>query len=178
MVLGNAGFAALVITLVKTLDIRFDMDFLYQAIYLAAIVFSLVLLYLILSRRANFQKLMKKADKLIEKYLIDSVKMQKVNWEEILHINEGYGFARVEVQPDCLYCGMKLSVSGLVKHDIIVVAIERITDFIPTPDGDQTIEPGDMLVCYGRMDNIRTELVDKAAAPVIQENDSNGDSKK
>jgi len=159
MILGNAGFITVVITLLKTTDIKFDINFLYQALYLIGIIFLLYILFLILSRRVDVQKIIGKLDKLIEKYLLNTGTAQKEKWEEIFHTKEGYGFARVEIQPENPYCGQALTTTGLSSHQIIVVTIERESEFIPTPGGDETIESGDRLVCYGKLNSIKEKLV-------------------
>ena len=175
MILGNAGLATVVITILKTLEVHMNINFLWQAVYLVAIILLLYILYLILSRRADTKQIIDNLNKLIEKYLLNAGEKKTKMWEEILHLKQGFGFARVIIEPACIFCGTPLVTSGLVQHQIIVVAIERESQFIPTPGGDEVLEPGDMVVCYGKLKNIRKEFVDMVKEPVAP---GDGDSQK
>jgi hypothetical protein len=51
-----------------------------------------------------------------------------------------------------------LSQSELREHDITVLAITRDVETIPNPKADTKILPGDELICFGKLENIRNQL--------------------
>ena len=152
IVLGNAGFATILVTLLKNSGVGFNIESFNEIINLILIVILCIILYLIVFRNATVKDL----NRLFEKILSASHKFKDNSIEEVLYSEEGYGFARLKITEKSNVCGKKLSDINLEKYKVIIVAV-RITKgdkFIPAPKGDLIIEPSCVLICYGNVENI------------------------
>lgn len=87
----------------------------------------------------------------IERRLVDKYGLtEAASVEEILYLQEGYGLTRLQVPDDSPVVGRTLQELRLKRHEITVIAIERGTEFIAVPTGEDTLEAGDHLIVYGR----------------------------
>jgi len=154
IVIGNAGIISIMITMIRTFHIQVKEDLIQKAIYFLIIIAIFAIIYRLLTHRAFSTKI----DNYIENYLRRHVTFKKLKWEQIFSQKEGFGIARVNIQKDNPYCGKTLEDSGFKHHKILVVAIDRGDDFIPTPQGNEIIQPDDLLLCYGNLENIKSEL--------------------
>ena len=69
------------------------------------------------------------------------------------------GVSSVKIDEESPFQGLSLKESGLRQRDITVLAIERNGQTLPNPDGAAQILIGDRLVCFGKLENVRSTLV-------------------
>lgn len=81
--------------------------------------------------------------------------MEKEAVEEILHITEDYGIAKVTVREDSPLIGIPISATDFTQKEILILSIERERSSIVLPKAEDVIKKGDSLICYGRLKNIR-----------------------
>ena len=162
MILGTAGFATLIATLVRSIDPRTVPEpiisawrgmpvFLVPYANLAVILFLLFLIYRLFHTSKLSSILMDK----LQKGMVDKKLIQPVYFEELLLNARGYGVSKIEITEKNPLCNKTLSDSRLRKHDIMVLSIERGREHMLNPTANINIEANDKLVCFGKLDNIR-----------------------
>jgi hypothetical protein len=83
------------------------------------------------------------------------------DWSGLLELEGGYTVAELEVEEQDWIAGRALSELTLRDEGIVVLGIHRHGGYIGTPDGDNVIRPGDVLIVYGRRDHV--EELDRRA---------------
>ncbi|OGW75799.1 MAG: hypothetical protein A2Z72_05295 [Omnitrophica bacterium RBG_13_46_9] len=147
MILGNAGL----VTVITTLVISFGTGKLMPLLSNAGIVLVLIfILFKILTHKGVTKFLNDRIESRLEK----RPTFQKRPIEQILHIAHNYGIAEVSITKGCQDLGKTLSESSFRENDILVLAIERENDVIPTPKATDRILMDDTLICYGKLPNI------------------------
>jgi len=118
---------------------------------------GLYLLYRLLRRRG----FVRRWERFIENRLAKSMIFEETSTEDLLHLVEGYGLVRVIVTPDSPFAGNSLSDMKLRKSDFLVLGIERGNQWIPFPKATDTIDGGDKLVVYGRIDTLKGIILEE-----------------
>ncbi|MFC1635636.1 cation:proton antiporter regulatory subunit, partial [Planctomycetota bacterium] len=84
--------------------------------------------------------------------------LKPVSFEELLLLTGGYGISRIDICENSPLINKALAESGLRKRDITVLAIVRDNVTMPNPSADTTIQQGDELISFGKLENIRTRI--------------------
>lgn len=147
MILGNAGF----ITVITTLVISFGRG---NIVPLLINVFIVLLLILILFKILTHKGITKFLNDKIESKLEKRPPFQKRPVEEVLRVAKNYGIAEVNIKSNCRDMDKALSESSFRENDILILAIERKNNVIPTPKANDRILLDDTLICYGKLSNI------------------------
>ena len=90
--------------------------------------------------------------------------------QELLQQSEGWGIARVEVPAGCRFAGQTLAETRPRDHGLLIVAIEREEQLIPSPKGTDSVQVGDRLVVYAQLDqlpDLLREQIPPPAAPSL-----------
>ena len=147
MILGNAGLISVITTLM--------LSFLMGGLAPILINISIILLAILLLIGVSLNKaITRKLTKKIQEKLIKSPTFTKRPVEEILRLAEGYGIAEVTLREDSVDIGKALFESSFRQKDILILAIERGTGVIPAPHASDRLLLNDMLICYGKLENI------------------------
>ena len=168
MVLGNAGLVTMIATVASALNpeqvliARFSESFLPFSIpapmvpwvNLTVIILGLLIIYWIsTNKRIAFK---------VTRYLRTKVRKKElfkpVSFEELLLLTGGYGISRIDVCENDPLINKALAESGLRKSDITVLAIIRDNATMPNPSADMTIQQGDELITFGKLENIRRKI--------------------
>lgn len=168
MIMGNAGIVTLIATFANTLRPRVSTTKMiipylhlvipYQLIpaaNLIIVILATIVLYNIFTH-TRFAKLLTRflLNKIIKPEAIKSVTI-----EELIVETGGYSVIGVVITDKSPVANKILNKTGLIKHDISVLAIERERDVIPNPPHHIKILTGDRLICFGKLDNIKQELI-------------------
>ncbi|WP_232334991.1 cation:proton antiporter regulatory subunit [Pseudohalioglobus lutimaris] len=81
-----------------------------------------------------------------------------------IYIPEGSGFS-----------GQTITQTKLAESDINVLTLYRGAKVIPNPRGDRVLEPGDKLLCFGKLESMRGMVparTRRKRQPVVQELDT------
>ena len=148
MILGNAGIVTVIATFVVSLR---PSGFLRPSLNLAIVAAALLILYRIVVHRQFALRLTGKIREILRKTL----HFDRVHIEEILQQAEGYGVASMLIEKESHIAGLTLGQSGLREKDLMVLSIERGEEVIPVPKAQSKIHVGDLLVCYGKLENLR-----------------------
>lgn len=147
MILGNAGL----VTVITALIFSFGKGGLRPALINSGILILILFLFYKAATHKNLTLfLTRKIEARLEKRPI----FQKRPVEEILRIAKDYGIAEVAIKEECQDLGKQLIESSFRAKNILILAIERRSGVIPTPTAQDTIQLGDTLICYGKLNNI------------------------
>uniref|UniRef100_UPI0038B2EDC5 cation:proton antiporter regulatory subunit n=1 Tax=Aeromicrobium terrae TaxID=2498846 RepID=UPI0038B2EDC5 len=75
-----------------------------------------------------------------------------------LTVSTGYGVAEIVVQAASDLVGTTLDDSGLRERDITTLTVHRGTRVIPNPRGSLELEAGDRLLCFGKLEEMRSMI--------------------
>jgi len=168
IVLGNAGLVTMIASAASALDpnqiliARFSESLLPVSIphpivpwiNLAVIILGFLIIYKISTNKRIAFKL--------TRYVRTKARKKEffkpVSFEELLLLTGGYGISRIDVCDNDPLINKPLAESGLRKSDITVLAIVRDNATTPNPPADMTIQQGDELVVFGKLENIRNKM--------------------
>lgn len=169
IVLGNAGLVTMIATVASALNpqqalwtklsesfLPFSVPrYLVPWINLLLIVVALYVIY----RVSTNKKFVRKLTGILRAKIIRKEIFKPVSFEELLLLAGGYGVSKIDVSADNPLIDKTLAESELRKSDIMVLAIVRADVTIPNPSADTKILPGDELVSFGKLENIRSRCV-------------------
>src|SRR5690606_1674621 len=89
-------------------------------------------------------------------YIAGQVAFPHIDVRERLSVSTGYGVAEIVVHGDAELVGKTLKESGLWERDIQVLTLHRGAAVIPNPAGRQVLEAEDRLLCWGRLEEMRS----------------------
>lgn len=93
-------------------------------------------------------------------YCAAQVNFPEIDLRQRLTVSKGYGVADVVIPEGAEYVGKTITDTGLRERDVVVLNLHRGTSVISNPKGSRVLEPGDILLCYGKLESMR-DLVPK-----------------
>lgn len=158
MVLGNAGTASLVASLIGSFSTsQGQLGLLRNVGLLALFVAASVLL----ARRFG-----QSFGDRIRRLLMPRLTSDAVATEELLTYRAGWGISRVMIPEGSVIAGKKLRTSNLRDRHLQVLAVEVGPDVFPLPEPDWRLEAGQNVVVYGDL-----KAVQAAFAPPEDEDE-------
>jgi hypothetical protein len=168
IILGNAGLVIMIASLAsslvpqKTILSRLSESFLpvdippelvkwVNLVIIAAVVYGAYRVF-------THEKLVGKMTTILRKRIIKKEIFQRVSFEELMLATGGYGISRIKVSAGSPVLNKTLANSQLREHDITVLATVRGNETIPNPPAQLKILPGDELICFGKLANIRNRI--------------------
>jgi ribosomal protein S6--L-glutamate ligase len=94
-------------------------------------------------------------------YIDNQVAFPQIDVRQRLSVSTGYGVAELLVHGDADIVGKTLEESGLREKDISVLTLHRGTSVIPNPRGSHVLEPEDRLLCFGRLEEMRSMIPER-----------------
>jgi len=88
-------------------------------------------------------------------YIANRVDFPEIDLRQRLTVTKGYGVADLIIPEGSELVGRSISESGLRERDIGVLNLHRGTSVISNPRSSRTLEAGDKLLCYGKLDEMR-----------------------
>ena len=104
-------------------------------------------------------------------YIAASVDFPEIDIRQRLTVSRGYGVTETLIPAGSSYVGKTIAESGLRDRDINVLTLYRGTSVIPNPRPQRVLEPGDRLLCFGRLEAMRELVlprVRKKRRPVVR----------
>ena len=162
IVLGNAGLVTTIASLVGSFSVTpADLGWIPKA---AAIVAALAILYF----AAAAGPVNRFIDRLIERRLTGFYGLSMSEFHQLVSLRSGQGVGSVEISAGNPAAGRTLAELALGRSGILVLAIERSGELVPTPTGDSRLSAGDQLICFGdpaRMKAFAEGRLDPPGAP-------------
>lgn len=94
-------------------------------------------------------------------YIANQVAFPEIDVRQRLSVSTGYGVAELLVHGNADLVGKTLSESGLADRDISVLTLHRGTSVIPNPRGSVELEAGDRLLCFGKLEEMRSMIPER-----------------
>ena len=168
IILGNAGLVIMIATLAgslipqETILSKLSESFLPVRIPPVLVIWVnltiIVVVVYAIYRVFTHEQFVRKLTNFLRKKIIKKEIFQKVSFEELLLATGGYGISKIKVSTGSPMLDKTLSQSKLRENDITVLAITRDIETIPNPKASTKILPGDELICFGKLENIRDKL--------------------
>lgn len=89
-------------------------------------------------------------------HIADRVAFPEIDVRQRLSVSTGYGVAELAVHDDPELVGRTLGDSGLRERDLTVLTLHRGATVMPNPRKSVVLEPGDRLLCFGKLDEMRS----------------------
>ncbi len=89
-------------------------------------------------------------------YIDNQVAFPQLDIHQRLSVSTGYGVAELLIKEDSSYVGKTLEDSGLWEQDITILTLHRLARVIPNPRNAVVLEANDRLLCFGRLDAMRS----------------------
>jgi ribosomal protein S6--L-glutamate ligase len=94
-------------------------------------------------------------------YIAAQVDFPEVDLRQRLSVSRGYGVAEISIPDGSEFIGKTIDESGLPEKDINVLTLYRGASVIPNPRLKRTLEPGDRLLCFGKLEAMRGMIPEK-----------------
>jgi hypothetical protein len=147
MVLGHAGFASGIATLILSVGERGATEVVARLAILGA---AIIVIYVL----AHWRGLDRRLTAEIEKRLRQTTELRVASVEEVLLLEEGYGVVEVYVTEQSNIAHKSIGELRLRDRGMVVLAVDRATHIIPAPHAGTKLLPGDRLICYGKVKSI------------------------
>jgi len=167
IVFGNAGLVTMIATLANSIRPRtagtkislpFLKDFMPASwVPWISVVIIAVFIFAIYKLFTNI-RLSDGITKILRRFILKRDIIKPVTFEELLVSTGGYGVSRITLFTDSPVLNKTLNESRLRSHDITVLTITRGHETIPNPSADMSLLLNDELICFGRLENIKTHL--------------------
>ncbi|GIW97775.1 MAG: putative alpha-L-glutamate ligase [Pirellulaceae bacterium] len=95
-------------------------------------------------------------------YTAAQVDFPEIDIRQRLTVSRGYGIAEISIPDGSIYCGKTIAEAALRENDINVLTLYRGTTVIPNPRADRVLQAGDRLLCFGKLEAMRS-LIPKRA---------------
>ena len=95
-------------------------------------------------------------------YIAAQVDFPEIDLRQRLTVSRGYGVTEIHIPEGSEYIGKSIKESGLRERDINVLTLYRGTTVIPNPRSERQLEPGDRLLCFGKLELMRDLIPVKA----------------
>lgn len=94
-------------------------------------------------------------------YMAAQVDFPEIDIRQRLTVSRGYGISEIHVPEGSTYVGKTLNESGLSESDINVLTLYRGTTVVPNPRASRVLECGDRLLCFGKLESMRSMIPKK-----------------
>lgn len=94
-------------------------------------------------------------------HIADRVSFPDIDVRQRLSVSTGYGVAELQVLAGADLVGTTLGDAGLKELDITVLTLHRGTSVIPNPRKGTVLEAGDRLLCFGKLDEMRSMMPER-----------------
>jgi ribosomal protein S6--L-glutamate ligase len=91
-------------------------------------------------------------------YMAAQVDFPEIDIRQRLTVSRGYGVAEICVPDGSHYVGKSIGESGLRDEDINVLTLYRDASVIPNPRSSRILEADDRLLCFGRLESMRSMI--------------------
>lgn len=94
-------------------------------------------------------------------YIAAQVDFPDVDLRQRLTVSRGYGVTEIFIPEGSDFVGKTIDESGLPELDINVLTLYRGSTVIPNPRLKRSLEPHDRLLCFGKLESMRTLVPEK-----------------
>lgn len=89
-------------------------------------------------------------------YIAAQVDFPEIDIRQRLTVSKGYGVSELYIPTGSEFVGMSIEQTKLSEKDINVLTLYRGSKSIPNPRPERLIEAGDKLLCFGKLESMRS----------------------
>jgi ribosomal protein S6--L-glutamate ligase len=108
-------------------------------------------------------------------YIAAQVDFPEIDVRQRLTVSRGYGVSEIYVPEGSNFVGQTIRETRLLERDINTLTLYRGHKVIPNPRSDRVLEPGDKLLCFGKLEEMRGMIplrTRRQRRPKVQELDT------
>lgn len=108
-------------------------------------------------------------------YIAAQVDFPEIDVRQRLTVSKGYGVSEIYVPEGSNFVGQTIAETKLSESDINVLTLYRGAKVIPNPRQARSLEPGDKLLCFGKLEAMRGMIPARAQRkrrPTVKELDT------
>jgi ribosomal protein S6--L-glutamate ligase len=108
-------------------------------------------------------------------YIAAQVDFPEIDLRQRLTVSKGYGVTEIFVPEGSRFVGQTITDTKMSDSDINVLTLNRGAKIIPNPRGDRSLEAGDKLLCFGKLESMRGMIparTRRKRRPVVQDLDT------
>ena len=108
-------------------------------------------------------------------YIAAQVDFPEIDLRQRLTVSKGYGVTEIFIPEGSTFIGQTIDETRLSESDINVLTLYRDSKIIPNPRSSRVLEPGDKLLCFGKLESMRSMIparTRRKRSPVVQELDT------
>ncbi|MCB1679272.1 MAG: 30S ribosomal protein S6--L-glutamate ligase [Halioglobus sp.] len=108
-------------------------------------------------------------------YIAAQVDFPEIDVRQRLTVSRGYGVNEIYVPEGSNFVGQSIAQTKLWENDVNVLTLYRGAKVIPNPRAERTLEAGDKLLCFGKLEAMRGMIparTRRRRRPAVQELDS------
>ncbi|MDZ7684654.1 MAG: RimK family alpha-L-glutamate ligase [Gammaproteobacteria bacterium] len=108
-------------------------------------------------------------------YIAAQVDFPEIDVRQRLTVSKGYGVSEIYIPEGAGFVGKSLQETNLYEKDVNVLTLYRGSRVIPNPKPGRTLEAGDKLLCFGKLESMRGMIPAKARRkrhPTVMELDT------
>ncbi len=94
-------------------------------------------------------------------YIASRVDFPEIDYRQKLNVSKGYGVTEIYIPEGSEYVGRSIVDSGLREKDVQVFTLRRGNKIIPNPKSERVLEPGDKLLCFGKLESMKGLIPEK-----------------
>ncbi len=94
-------------------------------------------------------------------YIAAQVDFPEIDIRQRLTVSRGYGVSELHIPEGSSYVGKTIQGAEFWDRDINVLTLYRGTTVIPNPKTTRVLEPGDRLLCFGKLESMRGMVPEK-----------------
>jgi ribosomal protein S6--L-glutamate ligase len=94
-------------------------------------------------------------------FICDQANMPEIDLRQRLTVSRGYGVTDITISEGSIFVGKTINQTGLRDQDVVVLTLKRGDSVISNPKSSRQLEPNDTLLCYGRIENMKSMIPDR-----------------
>lgn len=153
MLLGNIGIATVIATVMVSISSTAGAAFSQQLMVFGILGLGLLFLWMFFSSRWVERRM----NKIIGWALRHFTDLEVRDYNSLLKLADGYSVSEMIIEPKHWLAGGNLKDLRLSDEGLLILGIRRNKAvYTGIPRADDTIESGDVLIIYGKLENIRS----------------------
>ncbi|MBK1791963.1 RimK family alpha-L-glutamate ligase [Persicirhabdus sediminis] len=94
-------------------------------------------------------------------FICDQSNMPEIDLRQRLTVSRGYGVTDITIHEGSMFIGKTIGETGLRDQDVVILTLKRGDSVISNPKSTRLLEANDTLLCYGRVDNMKSMIPDR-----------------
>lgn len=94
-------------------------------------------------------------------FICNQANMPEIDLRQRLTVSKGYGVTDITIPQGSIFIGQTVAQTGLREKDVVVLTLKRGESVISNPKSSRELEANDTLLCYGKVENMKSMLSEK-----------------